>query len=160
MELAAFIQQFTTARVIELRDVIKQDPEYFLVTPELRQLHRGIGRKAVYYGTYLGRALIDRFIPSLFLLDALAAAPDVRKAVVSAKAEWLFITGKNVLGSSIIRMAESPVPGAAVIVTNSQGDALGWGILDKDPTGKERCIIQRRFDIGDFLRRERKTPKR
>jgi ribosome biogenesis protein Nip4 len=159
VELAPFLRQFTDARVVELRDVVNQDGEYFLLAPGLRELHRAIGRKAVYYGTYLGRALIDRFVPSLFLLDLLAAAPGVRRAVVTPKAEWLFVTGKNVLASSVTRTMGTPEPGVPLIALNDRGEALGYGTVDRDPTREERYIIRRRFDIGDFLRRERRPAR-
>jgi ribosome biogenesis protein Nip4 len=159
MELAEFLKFFDVQDLLDMKEVEKQDAEYFLIPHQLRELRRDIGRKAVYIGTFLGATRGVQFVPSLELLDLLNGVPHVKKVIVNPKAEWLFITNKNILSSSVARTIGKLFPGDAVLVLNQHGEAIGCGSYASDPAKKVAFVIQHRFDIGDFLRRERRLPK-
>jgi ribosome biogenesis protein Nip4 len=159
MELAEFLDAFNAKLLLDPAHIEKLDREYFLIGGHLRSLRKAIGRKAVYAGVFLGEARGALFAPSLQLLDMLNELKHVKKAVIGPKAEWLFITGKNILGSSVVRTVNNAYPGDTVLVLNERGEALGCGLIAPDRAGKERYIIQHKYDIGDFLRRERRLPK-
>ena len=106
-----------------------------------------------YIGTYLGRAGAKHFIPSLWLLGALAAlAP--KKVFVNEKGEWLFICGRNLWGASVTRTDGDLKKGDVAFVFNRHDECLGYGTVVAAP-GAKRAFLDRIFDIGDLIRRER-----
>lgn len=103
-----------------------------------------IDETLVYTTTRYGRVDRKGFHPSIAFLDVLSEYTK-RKAVVTEKAAWLFVCGRNILKEGIVDLA---VDEGQVLVTNQRGEVLGYGKI----TG---AGITNKLDRGDFLRRER-----
>ena len=58
----------------------------------------------------------------------------------------------------IARVSGSPRKGDFVLVLNTYDECLGFGRLVNDLEGKrENVVVENLLDIGDFLRRERRS---
>jgi ribosome biogenesis protein Nip4 len=111
-------------------------------------------RALVYTGRFLGR---DKrvFIPSSILLEELAREPGTRKAHVDRRTGWLFVCGRDVFEENMgiegrLRLGE-------LYLVVSEGDCLGYGRIEEF---EGRLILRNLFDLGDFLRRERRPSRR
>jgi ribosome biogenesis protein Nip4 len=111
-------------------------------------------RYLVYVGKLLGR---DKrvFIPSSILLEELVREPGTRKAHVDRKTAWLFVCGRDVFEENL-GIEGWPGLGELYLVV-SEGDCLGYGRIEEF---EGRLILRNLFDLGDFLRRERKPSRR
>ena len=122
--------------------------EAFDVSSEVKHVMQKVPRSAVYAGKVVlryGKVLI----PGISLLEELGKKVP-RKVWVKPKGEWLFICGRNILPGNIAKTKGDPNPGDAVVVLNQHDECIGYGEFQEKQ-------ITRWFDIGDFLRRERKT---
>jgi ribosome biogenesis protein Nip4 len=125
--------------------------EWFLISKELVSFGKKVDKLPVYSGIYLGTKKNDYFVPSTLLLDMLAKSKHVKKVFVNDKAAWLFTKKKNVIDKSIINTTNNPEPGDWVLVMAPTQDCIGFGeYTDKN-------VVRNLFDIGDFLRRERRN---
>ena len=122
--------------------------ELFDVPLAVKAIADRIPWKSVYEGAVVLR-LGKIPTPGLRLLEELGRTAS-KKAWVTPKGEWLFICGRNVLPGNITKTAGDPKPSDAVVVLNRHDECIGYGELQEKQ-------LTRWFDIGDFLRRERKT---
>jgi ribosome biogenesis protein Nip4 len=140
------IKKFTDKKIIDFSSMVQLDAEFYLFDKKLNQIKDKINKTPVLMGAYLGRQ--DK--PSLFLLQELAKHAK-NKVWVNEKGEWLFICKRNLLQESITKSSEGIKEDDFVLVLNQHEECLGYGKMDKNK------IVKRVFDIGDFLRRERKS---
>ena len=88
------------------------------------------------------------FEPSLFLLEQLSKKSK-NKVFVNEEAEWLFLCGRDVFPSNIVKDASKE---KIFLVQNERDENLGLGMKTKH---KGKKIIKNLKDRGDFLRREK-----
>ena len=135
--MKSFIKRFTDRTVLAEKDAIKIGTDYFLVTSSQRKLQK---RKPIAIGLFLGGG--KTFKPSINLLNLIKTKTNNRVYLKKNK-EWLFVCGKNItdfdgiLGHSKHKLA-----------LNRNEEVLGYGEM------KQGGLINK-FDIGDFLRREK-----
>ncbi|HLC32797.1 MAG TPA: hypothetical protein VJJ82_03155 [Candidatus Nanoarchaeia archaeon] len=100
----------------------------------------------------------DFLIPSVDLLQKIGKGAR-HKVTVNSHGEWLFICGRDVFSKSIVK-STNPVKDDCVAILNEEGECIGYGQVTAplDTQGK-RPVIARIFDLGDLLRRERKSKK-
>jgi ribosome biogenesis protein Nip4 len=126
----------------------------YLLNARLRKL---VSPDFFHAGTYLGKARDGAFFPSLPLL-AMMAMKESNRVTVNAKAEWLFICGRDIFKEGIVEVKGSKRKGAYTLVLNEQQECLGFGRIVKEPDkgrDKDQPTIRNILDIGDFLRREK-----
>jgi ribosome biogenesis protein Nip4 len=88
-------------------------------------------------------------MPSLDLLNMLAKT-DAKKVWLNEKGAWMFVCRRPALAQSIVKAEASP--GALVLVLTERNECIGYGVFD----GKG---VKNYYDIGDFLRRERRAKR-
>ncbi|MEM4263821.1 MAG: hypothetical protein QW666_02930 [Candidatus Woesearchaeota archaeon] len=145
-----FIKKFTNKEIIDFDSVIKLGDEFYLVSSGLKKIQDKIKYFPSFMGLYLGK----REKPSIFLLQELSKIAE-KKVWVNEKGEWLFICGRDILNQSITKKSECIVKDDFVLVMNKYNECIGYGVFIDDKKPK-KAAVQRMFDIGDFLRRERK----
>lgn len=150
--LKEFIRQFANEEII--KDVLKINNEFFSVSLQLKETLQHLTTKPSFIGTQLGRQKGQQFEPSLYLLQKLAEKSN-KKITVDDKGAWMFICGKDIFGKTIIKVHSEMKAGDAVLVQNHHGECLGHGKVVADISSKG-VVVENVFDIGDFLRRERK----
>ncbi len=138
-----FILKFTKEKIIDEKDLVKYGNEYFLIDKRFEVLKQ----KPFYAGIFIGKNKGDNFIPSLWLLQELSNKIH-KKIFVNEKGEWMFICSRDILKESITK-TENVKKGDYCLVVNQYNECLGYGIFEDNK-------VKRIFDIGDFLRRERK----
>jgi len=74
------------------------------------------------------------------------------KVWVDERVGWLFVCGRDIFEESIIRAKGVLEEGACFLVMLG-GDCLGYGRVE---IHEGRKLLRNIFDIGDFLRRERR----
>lgn len=134
--------------------VVERNGRYFLVNAALKPLVKG---DFYYAGTYLGKAKGGKFFPSFNLLSMLAKQESSR-VVVDAKAAWLFVCGRDVLGRGVVRFFGPGKKNSNVLVLNEFGECLGFGRIVVNLSGSDMMgdvVVRNVSDVGDFLRRER-----
>jgi len=119
---------------------------YYLVGEDLASFKSGEQRKPHGMGLYLGMG--KGFVPSLALLRILTKSSTRTARVLTEKAEWLFICGRDVLLGNF----ETGVDEGFVLVINTQGENLGLG---KIFFSKQGLIIKNILDRGNYLRHEK-----
>ncbi len=122
----------------------------FVASPEVAARVRDRSR-LIYAGKLLGRAR-GRFQPSAILLRELASLPGVKRLWVNEEIGWLFACGRDVFGESVLRVEGAFAEGSRFLVMLGD-DCIGYGRVETRDGG---LILSNLFDIGDFLRRERK----
>lgn len=133
-----FLKKFDT----KIENVKIVGRRYYQVNKELDKINKEINRNPDYIGTFLGEKK-KYFIPSLALLEMIKTD---KKAIISGKAEWMFLCGKDVF----VENAEGIQEGT-VLVYNEHNDNLGLGKWERSQRKK---ILKNIVDRGDFLRRE------
>ncbi|MBI4450611.1 hypothetical protein HY642_01430 [Candidatus Woesearchaeota archaeon] len=151
MDLFQFLNEAGMPDIVKRGDTVKLDQEWYLIGSVLQETIKRTGRKPVYAGQRLGKDG-KVFQPGLDLLQRIAKAQNT--ITVTPKAEWLFICGRAVLQPSITALKGSTSKGSLVFVLNRHAECLGIGRIEKD-LDKEG-VVENVFNIGDFLRRERK----
>ena len=110
-----------------------------------------------YAGLYIGKVKNGIFFPSFNLLNMLVNAA-ANKIVVDQKAAWLFICGRDIFFTGILKVMGSKHKGDSTLVLNEFGECLGFGkILDDLTKTENKVVIKNVLDVGDFLRRETKS---
>jgi ribosome biogenesis protein Nip4 len=126
---------------------------YFLLSEAVL----GAARKDFYYaGKYLGKVKNGKFFPSFNLLMMLAEGK-ANKIIVSKKAAWLFICGRDIFRTGIMSVRGSRRKGDHALVLNEFGECLGFGRIVGSLVGaakKNEVAVKNISDLGDFLRRE------
>lgn len=150
-KIERFISRFTENKLLH---IIKIGKNYYHVLPELRKLMekagKNIGREAQYVGIFLGKEKEKNFIPSLALLDMIGRTTH-RWVMVDDKAEWLFLCGRDIFSSSVVK---ANVKKGMVMICNKKKEILGYGDMAGTTNKKDNVHIKNILDKGDFLRRE------
>ena len=154
MNLWEFISQFTKEKLFDEKQLLQMGNEFFLVEPGLAELNKKLGKRLVCIGTFLGRVGAKHFIPSVWLLEQLAKVAE-KKVFVNEKGEWLFVCGRNLWGANVERTEGELRKGDLAFVFNRHDECLGYGAIVSGKLAK-RAFLDRIFDIGDLIRRERK----
>ena len=124
---------------------------YFIVKD--KQL---LDKKPIYSGQCIAHVRGPVLIPTIDLLQQIGK--EARKyVIVNEKAEWLFICARDIFAKGIASH-NNPTLGDRVVILNQQKECLGYGDVVA-PLDTKKVVIKRLFDIGDLLRRERKTKK-
>lgn len=130
--------------------IVEKNQRFYLLNPRLKRLQGNF----FYAGLYLGKVKNGVFFPSFNLLDMLVAEV-ANKVVVDSKAAWLYICGRDIFASGIVKVMGSKRRGDATLVLNVFHECLGFGWITSDLAGSEEEVAVRNvLDIGDFLRRE------
>jgi ribosome biogenesis protein Nip4 len=151
--LISFASQFGAKIMLNPEFIVENAQRYYFINPSLRKLAR---RDFYYAGLYLGKVKKGVFFPSFNLLNMLVAAA-ANKVILDRKTAWLYICGRDVFRTGILKMTGSKRKGDATLVLNEFGECLGFGRImgQIDESGKNDIIIKNVSDVGDFLRRER-----
>jgi ribosome biogenesis protein Nip4 len=122
----------------------------FAVASEVAaQIHdRG---RMVYAGKLLGRTK-GGFMPGASLLRELGKIEGSNKVWVDDRVGWLFVCGRDIFEESIIRAEGVLEEGACFLVMLGE-DCLGYVRIQ---TQDGRKLLRNVFDLGNFLRRERR----
>ncbi len=151
-QLAMFASQFGAKITLNPELVVEKAQRYYFLNATLKKLARGDFYSA---GLYLGKVKNGVFFPSFNLLDMLVDLA-ANKVVLDRKTAWLFICGRDVFRTGILRVCGSKRKGAATLVLNEFGECLGFGrITGSLDEAEGRVVVRNILDVGDFLRRER-----
>jgi len=132
--------------------VAEKGERYFLLNKELKSVVR---EDFFYAGLYLGKTKKGKFFPSFNLL-AMLAETKANTVVVTEKAAWLFICGRDIFGEGIRAVHGSRRKGDFTVILNVYGDCLGFGRIVTDLSSTHIDVaVKNVSDVGDFLRRER-----
>jgi ribosome biogenesis protein Nip4 len=142
-----FIEQFTKQKLFDEALVRRIGNDFFLLQPELSQVMKKIKLPPLHAGLYLGREEEKTAKPSLDLLQMLAKS-DAKKVWLNKKGAWMFICRRPALEKSVVRTEAKSRE--MVIVMNESDECIGYGVFE----GKG---VKNYYDIGDFLRRERRA---
>lgn len=134
--------------------IVKIGKNYYFADESLKQVREKIKRDAFSLGIYLGCDSGKHFDPSPALIDMLSKMDkaESRKIYVNAKAEGLFLYGRNILRDSISRNPNN-IDSGYVFVQNERNENLGFGIFQKQGS---QIIIKNLLDKGVYLRKEAK----
>ncbi len=144
-----FIEQFTTQKLLDEKDVHKIGNDFFLVQSELAKAVHKIKLPPLVTGLYLGRFQEKTAKPGLDLLQMLAKT-NAPKIWLNEKGAWLFVCKRPALSVSITKIEAQP--NQLVLVMTEHNECIGYGLFD----GKG---VKNYYDIGDFLRRERRAKR-
>lgn len=143
--LQEFLQPFGIKQAPEAQQIGRS---YFIVKENIPG--------AVYNGECIAHIRGPVLIPSITFLQKIGK--EARKHVIlKEKAEWLYICGRDVFAKGIASH-NNPEVGDRVVILNEQKECIGYGDM-VEPFDTKRTVIKRLFDIGDLLRRERKSRK-
>ncbi|PIN75322.1 hypothetical protein COV18_03985 [Candidatus Woesearchaeota archaeon CG10_big_fil_rev_8_21_14_0_10_37_12] len=124
---------------------------YFTHSNEQLLKHR-----PVYAGRCIGHERKEGPIPSINELQWIGKNTK-EKITIDEKGEWLFICGRDLFGKTIVKHNKQE-KNTIVAVLNKHQECIGYGkVIGNLYTNK--IAIQRIFDIGDLLRRERKSKR-
>jgi len=156
--LEHFLIQFGIRRFNKgMKEIYVQDSKYYLISNPINSILIKT-KKPFTVGTYLGKARGKQFFPSVNLLNMIRAEAR-NKIWVDDKAAWLFVCGRDLFSEGIKTSTSCVYKGIITLVLNKNDEVLGFGKAVKKITDKDVVVIQNIFDIGDFLRRERKERK-
>lgn len=143
----AFVNQFTED--FDFDSVMKINKKYYLVNPSIRLLLENLDMEEVRSsGLFLGEEKSKKFNSSINLLNMLKDKTD-RFVKLNDKSSWLFICGRDVFDENIIEKGNIK---SSVLVLNEKEEVIGLGKFDK----KDKKLLKNFYDIGHFLRREKK----
>jgi ribosome biogenesis protein Nip4 len=142
-----FIAQFTKQKLFDDASVRRIGNDFFLMPAELSSIMKKIKLPPLHAGLYLGREAEKTAKPSLDLLQMLSKT-DAKKVWLNEKGAWMFICRRPALASSIVK--NEAKEGEIVLVITERDECIGHGVFD----GKG---VKNYYDIGDFLRRERRA---
>jgi ribosome biogenesis protein Nip4 len=152
--LISFASQFGAKIMLNPEFIVESAQRYYFINPALRKLAR---RDFYYAGLYLGKVKKGVFFPSFNLLNMLVNVA-ANKMVVDRKVAWLFICGRDVFRTGILKVMGSKRKGDATLVLNEFGECLGFGkIMDSIDGSEGKVAVKNILDVGDFLRRETKS---
>ncbi len=148
MNIQEFLKQFGITKETGAQAVGRS---YFIVKDK-----NFLGRHPIYAGECIAHIRGPVLIPSIDFLQQIGK--EARKhIIVNAKAEWLFICGRDIFAKGIASH-NNPAMGDRVVILNQHKECIGFGDVIAPLDGK-RVVIKRLFDLGDLLRRERKSRK-
>jgi ribosome biogenesis protein Nip4 len=150
--LEAFASRFGGKIAFNTEFIVEKNQRFYLLNPRLKRLPGNF----YYSGLYLGKVKNGVFFPSFNLLSMLVDAV-ANKVVVDRKAAWLFICGRDVFASGVVKVMGSKRRGDNTLVLNEFGECLGFGkITGNLAVSAEEVAVKNVLDAGDFLRRERR----
>jgi ribosome biogenesis protein Nip4 len=147
-----FASRFGAKVAFNSQFILEKSQRYYLLNPRLKK----VGQEDFFYaGLYLGKVGKNGgFFPSFNLLNMLVDVV-ANKIVVDRKAAWLFICGRDVFGTGVVKVMGSKRKGDAALVLNEFGECLGFGTIMDSLNGSEgKIAVKNVLDVGDFLRRE------
>ncbi len=147
--LKEFLKSFGVEDMIRTEDVVQIKEFYFTLNRQQKELLQHT--RPVFIGYCLGKKKGQQFCPSVCLMDFISGRYE-KKIVVDAKTEWLFICGRDIFNMQ--EVLGSPQDNDLVLVLNRFKECIGIGQHSTDPNKKNP--IKHVYDIGDYLRRERK----
>lgn len=148
-----FIKQFTKEKVIDEKDILQLRSDFYLVNSELNKILKQTQHPTSFIGIFLGKQK-KKFVPSPYLLDKLAKITK-NKVSVNDKGAWMFICGKHIYAKSITKFNPKQRFNDVILILNQHNECLGYGKMINKFDSK-KVAIQNHFDIGDFVRRERR----
>ncbi len=149
----AFASRFGSKIVFNPELIVEKGQRYYLLNPRLKRVLQG---DFYYAGLYLGKLGKNGvFFPSFNLLNMLVDVA-ANKIVVDQKAAWLFICGRDVFRTGIVKVMGSKHKNDATLVLNEFGECLGFGTIMSLNGSEGKVAVKNVLDIGDFLRRETK----
>lgn len=152
--LEHFLIQFGIRRFDKGNDILfVEDNKYFLITKDIANIIKKT-KKPFYAGIYLGKARGKKFFPSINLLNMISTKSR-NKIWVDDKTAWLFVCGRDIFSEGIKKSTKTVYKGIITFVFNQKNEVLGFGKAVKKLKEKE-VVVTNIFDIGDFLRREKK----
>ena len=150
--LEVFASRFGAKIAFNSEFIVEESQRYYLLSPRLKRMPGNF----YYAGLYLGKVKNGIFFPSFNLLNMLVRVA-ANKVVVDRKAAWLFICGRDVFGTGVVKVMGSKRNGDATLVLNEFGECLGFGKITGDlGESGEKVVVKNVLDVGDFLRRETK----
>jgi ribosome biogenesis protein Nip4 len=130
-----------------------QDNKYFMISKGIQNIIKKT-KKPFYSGTYIGKARGKSFFPSVNLLNMIRKRAR-NKVWIDEKTAWLFVCGRDIFSEGIQSSTKCVYKGIIALILNKNDEVLGFGKALKGLSEKG-VVIQNIFDIGDFLRREKK----
>jgi ribosome biogenesis protein Nip4 len=157
-EIKDFVAQFNARIPLDESRIVRNRNRYYILPKKLKQQ----APKGFFYaGAYLGAVKGASFFPS-FLLLAMIAETKANKLVVDKKTAWLFICGRDIFKKGILK--ESNLKrGDYTLIMNEHNECLGFGkmmINLRAEIDLNKTAVKNILDIGDFLRREKRQPRR
>ncbi len=153
-----FVAQFNASIPLDESHLVRNRNRYYLLSKKLKQQ----APKGFFYaGAYLGAVKGASFFPS-FLLLAMIAETKANKLVVDRKTAWLFICGRDIFKKGILK-ADNLKKGDITLIMNEHNECLGFGkmmINLREEIDLNKTAVKNILDIGDFLRREKRQPRR
>jgi 60S ribosome subunit biogenesis protein NIP7 len=141
--------------LIHQEDSVK---EVYALTPELAEFLKNTGVKVVSAGIKVGE-VGKRFRLTLegafFLVKA-----KKKRIYVNRKGEMLFLYGRDIFASSVMKALPDIRENDIVFVCNTKGDILGIGKSRYDAerirsVEEDKVVIENLVDRGEYLRKER-----
>ena len=132
-------------------ELITIDKKTFLINKKIKKILTNIKEKPKNAGLLLGYEKNKLFHPSINLLKLISEKTN-KKIQLNKKGAWLFICGRDIMKESIMKL---PTNKGKIIVCDEKENVLGIAQLKKH-TDSNNIIAKNIFDIGDFLRREKR----
>jgi ribosome biogenesis protein Nip4 len=151
--ISTFAAQFGVEVAINPDLLLEKNGRFYLVNNALKPF---VKNEFFYAGVFVGKVKEGKFFPSFNLLSLLARE-DANRVVLDRKAAWLYICGRDILASSIMRVHGSGKKNTNTLVMNEFGECLGFGRIVGNLRGAaaDGLAVRNVSDVGDFLRRER-----
>ncbi len=150
--------QFNASIPLDERRIVRSRNRYYLLSKKLKQQ---APKGFFYIGSYLGAIKGASFFPS-FLLLAMIAERKANKLVIDKKTAWLFICGRDIFQQGILK-ENNLKKGDYTLIMNEHNECLGFGKIMHNLRGvpdANKVAVKNILDIGDFLRREKRQPRR
>ena len=157
-ELKEFVAQFRASIPLDESHIVRNRNRYYLLPKKLKQQ---APQGFFYAGAYLGAVKGSSFFPS-FLLLSMVAERKAKKLVVDKKTSWLFICGRDIFKQGILK-GDNLKKGDYALVLNERNECLGFGKIMlnlREESDTTKVAVKNILDIGDFLRREKRQPRR
>ena len=146
-----FASRFGSRIVFNPEFIMEKSQRFYLLNGRLKKT---VQSDFYYAGLYLGKVgSHGGFFPSFNLLSMLTDVA-ANKVVVNRKAAWLFICGRDVFGSGVVKAMGSKRRGDATLVLNEFFECLGFGTVGSLHGSEGEVAVKNVLDVGDFLRRE------
>ncbi len=153
-----FVKQFNASIPFDKSCVVRNRNRFYLLPKEMKQQ---IPKGFFYAGAYLGAVKGNSFFPS-FLLLRMIGEHKANKLVVDRKRAWLFICGRGLFKQGILK-GNNLKKGDYTLILNGHDECLGFGKIMhnlREELDKKEVVVKNVLDIGDFLRREKRQPRR
>ncbi len=150
--------QFNASIPLDESRIVRSRNRYYLLSKKLKQQ---VPKGFFYVGAYLGAVKGASFFPS-FLLLAMLAESKANKLVIDKKTAWLFICGRDIFQQGILK-ENNLKKGDYTLIMNEHNECLGFGKIMHNLRGvpdAKKVAVKNILDIGDFLRREKRQPRR